>query len=213
MTSTARVASLALGCLCLTATHCSGQGDRTSPQKSDPKMPPPVASVRSQPAAAKEGTPTMAFQITSTAFTEGAPIPVRHTCDDKDLSPALAWAGAPQGTKSFALICDDPDAPIGTWVHWVVFNIPADSAGLPEGVPAVEKLPNGTIQGKNGWHKIGYGGPCPPPGKPHRYFFKLYALDTLLALDSSADKKAVLNAVKGHALGEAQWMGTYARKR
>jgi hypothetical protein len=153
----------------------------------------------------------MALRITSPAFQPGQPIPPRFTCKEKDLSPALAWSGAPPGTKSFALICDDPDAPMGTWVHWVIFNIPADSTGLPEGVPTEPALAPGTVQGKNSWRKIGYGGPCPPPGKAHRYFFKLYALGATLPLDSNADKGKVEGAMKGHVLAEGELMGTFQR--
>ena len=153
----------------------------------------------------------MALHVTAAAFKEGTPIPPRFTCTEKDLSPALAWAGAPAGTKSFALVCDDPDAPMGTWVHWVIFNLPADSTGLPEGVPAEPKLAAGAVQGKNSWKKIGYGGPCPPPGKPHRYFFKLYALDGMLPLDSNAGSRNVEDAMQGHVLAEGHVMGTYQR--
>src|SRR3989304_2756237 len=120
----------------------------------------------------------MSIQLTSSAFTDGSPIPARHTCDGPDVSPMLKWSGAPAGTKSFALICDDPDAPAGTWVHWVIYGIPPDTTDLPEGVPPDETLPDGSRQGKNDFGRIGYGGPCPPPGKPHRYYFKIYALDT-----------------------------------
>jgi Raf kinase inhibitor-like YbhB/YbcL family protein len=153
----------------------------------------------------------MAIQVASPAFKEGAPIPPRFTCTEKDLSPALAWTGTPPGTKSFALICDDPDAPMGTWVHWVIFNLPADSTSLPEGVPVEPKLATGAVQGRNSWKKVGYGGPCPPPGKPHRYFFQLYALDVALTLDSNAAKKDLEAAMKGHVLAEGQLMGTYKR--
>ena len=119
----------------------------------------------------------MPFQMTTTAFSSGGTIPKNYTCDGPDLSPPLTWKDAPAGTQSFALIADDPDAPAGTWVHWVVYNVPSTAKELPEGVQKTEKLPDGTLQGRNDFRKIGYGGPCPPPGKPHRYFFKLYALD------------------------------------
>jgi hypothetical protein len=168
-------------------------------------------SPETKSAPRKEGASAMTLLITSTAFKEGQPIPSRHTCTENDLSPALAWIGAPPGTMSFALVCDDPDAPMGTWVHWVIFNLPADSTGLPEGVLASSRLPMGAVQGRNSWKKIGYGGPCPPPGKPHRYFFKLYALDTVLALDSNATSGNVQKAMKGHVLAEGQLMGTYKR--
>jgi Raf kinase inhibitor-like YbhB/YbcL family protein len=146
------------------------------------------------------------MQVTSAAFQEGATIPTQYTGDGKDLSPPLSWTGVPQGTKSLALICDDPDAPRGTWVHWVLFNIPSDQKEL-----AGEKLPGGARQGKNDFGNIGYGGPAPPKGKPHRYFFKLYALDTTLDLPAGATKAQLEAAMKGHILAEGQIMGTYQR--
>ena len=151
------------------------------------------------------------MQLTSIAFTEEGNIPKQHTGDGKDISPELQWSGAPSGTKSFALICDDPDAPRGTWVHWVIFNLPADANHLPENTPPHRTLANGAKQGTNDFHKIGYGGPAPPPGKPHRYFFKLYALDTMLNLPDGATKQHVEAAMKGHILGEAHLMGKYNR--
>jgi len=161
---------------------------------------------------ATEGGVPMAMTVTSTAFESGKPIPKRFSCGGEDLSPALSWGDAPEGVKSFALICDDPDAPMGTWVHWVIWGIPADSAGLPEGVPADSvKLEDGSIQGINSWGKPGYGGPCPPPGKPHRYFFKVYALDAQLDLSVSSDKAALEAAMEGHVLAQAELMGTYQR--
>src|SRR5438128_2167054 len=120
------------------------------------------------------------MRLVSTAFLEGSPIPRKHTGDGSDVSPPLEWSDVPEGTKSLALICDDPDAPRGTWVHWVVFNIPAERKDLPEAQPPRGSLPSGARQGKNDFGKLGYGGPAPPPGKPHRYMFKLYALDTTL---------------------------------
>ncbi|TAJ25997.1 MAG: YbhB/YbcL family Raf kinase inhibitor-like protein [Nitrospirae bacterium] len=122
----------------------------------------------------------MAFELTSTAFKEGELIPKKYTCEGQDVSPPLRWGPPPQGTRNFALIADDPDAPVGTWVHWVVFNIPSDERELLEGMPAKEALPKRARQGQNDFNRIGYGGPCPPPGKPRRYFFKLYALDITL---------------------------------
>jgi len=153
----------------------------------------------------------MALELTSSAFQEGQPIPRQHTGDGKDVSPALKWTDPPAGTKSFALICDDPDAPRKTWVHWVLFNLSAESRELGEGVPAQETLPGPARQGKNDFGKIGYGGPAPPRGKPHRYYFKLYALDTVLDLPAGASKADLVKAMEGHILGEAQLMGTYAR--
>ena len=153
----------------------------------------------------------MAFEMTSGAFSEGAVIPSQFTCDGKDISPALTWAGAPVGTKRFALVCDDPDAPMGTWVHWIIFNIPLEKTGLPEGIPAGRELKDGTRQGLNSFRQIGYGGPCPPKGPAHRYFFKLYALDSLLSLKPGITKQELLRAMKGHVLGETKLMGRYRR--
>ena len=152
----------------------------------------------------------MAFTISSPAFENGQMIPVKYSCKGENVSPPLAWSGAPAGTKSFALIMDDPDAPSGIFVHWVVFNIPATAAGLGERVSPSGKLPDATIQGVNGRQATGYTGPCPPWGK-HRYFFKLYALDTLLGLGSSADKRGLLGAMQGHILAEAQLLGHFSK--
>jgi len=157
------------------------------------------------------GGVAMKIEVSSTAFKEGATIPKQYTGDGKDVSPPLRWSEPPQGTKSFALICDDPDAPRKTWVHWVLFNIPAQQRELKEAVPAQQELPNGAKQGKNDFGKIGYGGPAPPPGKPHRYFFKLYALDTQLDLPAGATKDQLVAAMKDHILAEGQLMGLYSR--
>jgi len=153
----------------------------------------------------------MTFALSSPAFAPDGPIPRRHTCDGEDRSPALRWGDAPPATKSFALICDDPDAPCGTWVHWVICNLPASSHELPEGISREPHLSDGSIQGQNSWGKPGYNGPCPPRGKPHRYYFQLYALDVVLALDARASKPEVLEAMRDHILAEARLMGTYAR--
>jgi len=156
----------------------------------------------------------MAFTLSSTAFRDGATIPVKHTCDGVDASPQLAWSGAPAGTRSFALIADDPDAPAGSWVHWVVYNLPAAVSELPENVAKVEALDlGGARQGRNDFRRPGYGGPCPPPGPAHRYFFTLYALDVPLTLKPGAQSKDVKTAMEGHVLGSAQLMGTYARQK
>lgn len=149
--------------------------------------------------------------IKSPDFKNGEAIPKMFTCEGEDISPKLEWENAPSGTKSFALICDDPDAPMGTWVHWVIYNIPGDFKSLERNLPKKLKLENGILQGKNSWPKTGYNGPCPPPGKPHRYFFKLYALDTILNLKENATKEDLLSAMKGHILEEAETMGTYKR--
>jgi len=159
----------------------------------------------------EEGGGAMDIKLTSSAFKDGDMIPSRYTCDGEEVSPALAWSGAPEGTKSIALISDDPDAPMGTWVHWVIFNIPPDSRGLPEDVSRDKTLRDGSIQGINDSREIGYGGPCPPSGT-HRYYFKIYALDTRLKLSPGITKNQLLEAMKGHVLGEGQLMGKYKRR-
>jgi Raf kinase inhibitor-like YbhB/YbcL family protein len=161
---------------------------------------------------ATEEAKGMAIQLTSTAFAEDKPIPVVHTCEGDDVSPPLSWSNVPAGTKSLALIGDDPDAPGRTWVHWVVYGIPPNVSELPQAVPTTETLSNGAQQGTTDFGRVGYGGPCPPKGKPHRYFFKLYALDSELPLKTRATKQDILNAMKGHILAEGQLMGTYQRK-
>jgi Raf kinase inhibitor-like YbhB/YbcL family protein len=149
------------------------------------------------------------FSLTSPAFSQGEEIPARFTADGADVSPELRIGDPPGGTVTFALIMDDPDAPMGTWVHWVVWNIPGAARSVPEGT-----LPEGSTEGRNSWGRTGYGGPSPPKGTGvHRYFFKLYALDTRLELPPTADKAALLDAMKGHVLGEAELMGTYTRDR
>jgi Raf kinase inhibitor-like YbhB/YbcL family protein len=150
----------------------------------------------------------MIFELTSAAFAAGEPIPPKYTCDGDDVSPPLEWTEPPAGTQSFALICDDPDAPVGTWVHWVLYNLPAGVRALPEAVPAVADLPDGGRHGNNSWRRLGYGGPCPPSGT-HRYFFKLYALDTALDLAAGASKKELLGTMEGHVLAQAELMGVY----
>jgi Raf kinase inhibitor-like YbhB/YbcL family protein len=160
------------------------------------------------------GTSTMSFAITSAAFSNEGEIPTQYTCEGDDCSPELEWKSEPPETKTFVLIVDDPDAPDPkapkmTWVHWVLFNIPASTHMLPEAVATTE-LPAGTGQGINNWKRTGYGGPCPPIGR-HRYFFKLYAVDTELTLDQPT-KAAVVQAMKGHILAEAVLMGTYEKK-
>jgi Raf kinase inhibitor-like YbhB/YbcL family protein len=157
------------------------------------------------------GEAPMSIEMTSAAFQQGMTIPKEYTGDGKDQSPPLRWSEPPSGTKSIALICDDPDAPNKTWVHWVLFNLPAQTRELEQGVPATETLPSGAKQGKNDFGKIGYGGPAPPKGKPHRYFFKLYALGAAVDLASGATKAQLEAAMKGQILAEGQLMGTYQR--
>ncbi len=153
----------------------------------------------------------MSFQISSAAFPNGEMIPKKFTCDGPDVSPQLSWKSVPPATQSLALIMDDPDAPVGTWVHWVLYNLPPSTTELPEGIEKQEQIAAGGLQGRNDFRKIGYGGPCPPPGKPHRYYFKLYALDTKLDLKAGATKAELERAMKGHTLGETELMGRYGR--
>ena len=152
------------------------------------------------------------MQLTSTAFKQGEPIPVQYTCDGKDISPPVKWSGAPTGTKSLVLIADDPDAPVGTWVHWVVYDLPPGTTELAEDISKSQYISGGAKQGLNDFKHLGYGGPCPPRGKAHRYFFKLYALDTQLDLKPGATKSEVERAMQNHVLAEGQLMGTYQRK-
>jgi len=153
----------------------------------------------------------MAFELTTAAFANGARIPQKYTGDGPDVSPPLKWTTPPAETKSFALICDDPDAPMGTWVHWVIWGIPPEKTELPEGLPKDKELPDGTKQGTSDFRKIGYNGPAPPRGPEHRYFFKLYALDVQLPLKPGATKSDLVKAMQGHILAEAQLMGRYKR--
>ena len=153
----------------------------------------------------------MAFELTSSAFKQNESIPREYTCDGSDISIPLKWKDSPAGTKSFALIADDPDAPRGTWVHWVIYNLPADTQELSAGIAHGDSLQNGARQGKNDFGKIGYGGPCPPSGPSHRYFFKLYALDQATNLKPKATEQQLLDAMKGHVLQETQLIGTYKR--
>jgi Raf kinase inhibitor-like YbhB/YbcL family protein len=150
----------------------------------------------------------MNLELASSAFGSGAEIPSKYTCEGSDVAPALSWSGAPAGTKSFALVMDDPDAPRGTWVHWVVVDLPPSATSLPEG----GLLPQGARSGTNSWNRTGYGGPCPPSGR-HCYFFELYALDTLLRQLAKPTKEQLESAMKGHILAQAQLMGTYQKKR
>jgi hypothetical protein len=155
--------------------------------------------------------PSGKMVLETTAFRPGATIPARFTCSGANVSPALTWSRVPAGVRSFVLIVDDPDAPGGTWVHWVVYNLPAAARQLPEHVPPGDTLAAGGRQGVNDFPLDGYGGPCPPPGKPHRYFFRLYALDTTLALPGRARRGEVDAARRGHVLAEAELMGTFGR--
>lgn len=168
-----------------------------------------LAGCESREQLLKEGG--MVLTVSSPVFQEGGKIPTKYTCQGQDVSPPLAWGEPPVGTQSFALIMDDPDAPGGVFTHWVLFNIPSESRQLPEAVPAQAQLSSGALQGKNDFGRVGYGGPCPPPGRPHRYRFTLYALDELLDLKAGASKKQVLGAMPGYILAQGQLVGTYER--
>ncbi len=171
------------------------------------------AAVESPAAPAEElatpqEVPSMSFQLTSSAFSAGNAIPAVYSCKGKDISPPLAWSQPPAGTASLVLIMDDPDAPIGTWDHWVVFNLPASLTELKEG--ASTALPAEAVTGRNSWKRSDYGGPCPPMGT-HRYFFKLYALDTTLNLTDKDSKKNVESAMSGHILSQTELIGTFSK--
>ena len=178
-------------------SNCSGKN------QNDPKK---------QTEIKQKGVQTMSIQLSSPAFGEGEMIPERYTCDGADVSPALKWSAVPAGTKSLALICDDPDAPMGTWVHWVIYGISPDTYEMPESVPMNETVLKGARQGKNDFRRIGYGGPCPPRGPAHRYYFKLYALDADINLKAGATKKELLKLIENHILAKGQLMGKYSRK-
>jgi Raf kinase inhibitor-like YbhB/YbcL family protein len=151
------------------------------------------------------------MQITSPMFSSGAEVPKRNTCDGENFSPQLSWDASPAGTRSLAVIADDPDAPRGTFTHWVLYNLPAAAPGLPEHVAPQATLPDGSAQGRNDFGRIGYGGPCPPPGRPHRYFFRVFALDTRLDLKPGATREELERAMQGHVLAQGELMGRYGR--
>lgn len=174
-------------------------GCRTGPQPHPPQL-----SANQSPDQKSE------IKVTSAAFKEGQPIPRAYTCAGVNVSPPLEWSGVPKAAKTIAIIVDDPDAPSGTWVHWVLYNVPADNIGFVENVPATETLKAGGFQGKNDFDKIGYGGPCPPSGT-HRYFFKLYAVDAELPLKAAATKAELEKALEGHVVAQGQLIGTYSR--
>jgi Raf kinase inhibitor-like YbhB/YbcL family protein len=160
---------------------------------------------------APPGGDKMPFIITSTAFADGAEIPVKYTCDGQNISPQLNWGDGLPGTASFVLILEDPDAQVKNFTHWVIFNLPPDTPGLPEAVTKDTRLASGALQGKNGAGTIGYFGPCPPRGSPHHYRFTLYALDKSLDLTAGATKNQVLEAIEGHILAQSQFVGLYQR--
>lgn len=164
-----------------------------------------------QEATRAADTQAVGLSVTSAAFAEGERIPVPHTCDGQDLSPPLAWQGVPAAARSLAIICDDPDAPGGTWVHWVVYGIPPETADLPEGIGKGAALPEGAMEGETDFRRPGYGGPCPPPGAPHRYFFKVYALDAMPEPAPPVTKQKLEEAMAGHVLAEGRLVGIYGR--
>ena len=172
-----------------------------------PSVPTTTEQTTTDPLGLEEAVP---IELTSSAFTQGQPIPEKYTCKAEDISPALSWGEPPAGTQSFALIMDDPDAPVGTWVHWVLFNIPASTRDLPEAFPSDATLPDGSMSGNSSFGGPGYGGPCPPSGT-HRYFFKLYALDEMLAISVGATKGELEKAMAGHILAQAELMGTFSK--
>jgi Raf kinase inhibitor-like YbhB/YbcL family protein len=163
------------------------------------------AEVRGQKAASSK------IELKTTSFTPGGFIPKRFTCEAADVSPALAWTDPPLGTQSFAIIEDDPDAPSGTFVHWVVYDLPAAYRKLPEALSGNDQMSGGGRQGTNGFSRTGYSGPCPPPGRPHRYFIRLYAVDAILNLRPAASRKELDAAMQGHILAQAELMGRYQR--
>ena len=185
---------VALAALLVVLSSCRSQGPAQNEMKS-----------KSQPISAGS------FALTSPDFADGGAIPKRFTCEGANTSPELAWSGPPAGTESLALIVDDPDAPSGTFTHWTVFDIPKDLSGLEAGVPNQQRLAPGFAQGENDFGKVGYGGPCPPPGKPHQYMFQLYALSQSLGLQPQAGRVQINNAMKGKVLGEASLTGTFGR--
>ncbi len=188
--------------LILLVSTMSSCGSASSPT-STPQPPAPAAPAQGEEAA-------ISIELTSAAFAPGASIPTKYTCDGDDISPPLEWGDPPQDTQSFALVADDPDAPGGMWVHWVLYNLPSETRALPEAVPPDAELSDGSRHGQNSWKRLDYGGPCPPSGT-HRYFFKLYALDTLLDPDAIKDNKQLLQAMEGHILAQTELMGTYSR--
>jgi Raf kinase inhibitor-like YbhB/YbcL family protein len=195
----------------LIAAACTSNAAETMmPEKTPPpagELPAPTTPPSTKDVMAEEPTP---FTLTSPEFVHEEAIPVKFSCDGEDISPPLQWIGSPEGTQSFALIMDDPDAPGGTWVHWVLYNIPPETRALTENILAEPTLADGSMHGENSRGRTDYGGPC-PPGGTHRYFFKLYALDILLEASPDIDASDLLNLMEGHILAETQLMGVYSR--
>jgi Raf kinase inhibitor-like YbhB/YbcL family protein len=153
------------------------------------------------------------IRLTSGAFQDGGRIPYLYTCEGDDISPPLQWTGGPVATRSYAMVCEDPDAPRGTWIHWVLYNISGDTVALNKAVPTLPELPSGARHGRNTAGDLAYAGPCPPPGKPHRYFFRLYALDISLNLPPGATKAELEQAMDQHIVGQGELMGTYEHRK
>lgn len=201
--------------LILVMAACSPAAPPATAQVVQPTLPPTVQVAQPTfPSTLEPEKPAqeidMVLRLTTPAFEEGGSIPPRFTCTGEDISPALEWSEPPGGTQSFALIMDDPDAPSGTFVHWVIFNIPASSRGLSEAMPQGASLNDGTQQGLGSSHENGYMGPCPPSGT-HRYFFKLYALDAMLTISSNVGAGDLMKALSGHILANAELMGTFKK--
>jgi Raf kinase inhibitor-like YbhB/YbcL family protein len=156
---------------------------------------------------------TSVISLTSTAFEDGGRIPYLYTCEGDDISPALQWSGAPASTRTYVMVCEDPDAPRGTWIHWVLYNIPGDALELTKAVPTLPELPSGARHGRNTAGDMTYAGPCPPPGKPHRYFFRLYALDLSLDLPPGATKIELDQAMDQHIVAQGTLLGTYQHRK
>ncbi|OQY29142.1 MAG: hypothetical protein B6244_04715 [Candidatus Cloacimonetes bacterium 4572_55] len=203
---TSLVLALLTGCQRQDVSELRSQSVNSETTETEKPTPPD----RTETEIKSEPEPT--FQVISPAFEEDETVPVRYTCEGDNISPALSWSNVPDAAKELALICDDPDAPAGTWVHWIVFHIPPDTTGLPENFPLDEELPSGIRQGVTSFQTIGYGGPCPPRGRGvHHYLFKLYALDTELSLKPGATKEELLTAMEGHILAETQLIGEFER--
>lgn len=196
-----RLISAGILCAAMLVAACGGATSSSAPGS--------ALGTATPTATGKEGT--VSFTVTSDDFNANGPIPARFTCDGQSVSPALTWHDAPANAAAFALIVDDPDAPSGTFTHWVLFNLPAGTTSLPRGVPTTDRLDNGALQGANGAGGTGYTGPCPPSGT-HHYHFTLYALDGTLNLGAGASKQQVLDAMKGHVIAQAEIVGTYRRQ-
>jgi hypothetical protein len=196
--------------LCFCAFVLIAFGSCQSKNQNAPTNQTSPTAIGSESPSEQTGGEKMTITVNSTAFPDGGMIPRQYTCDGANTSPPIEWDGLPTDAETIALICDDPDAPAKVWVHWVAFDVPATRSGLPEAVPPQETIPGGGRQGTNNFGQVGYGGPCPPSGT-HRYYFKVYALDTQLNLDTTTTKDRLLQAMGGHVLAEGQLMGRYKR--